>query len=331
MTEADADFWPDAPGDADDEISFEDLLVDDTDLPPDHRSGYIAVVGRPNVGKSTLMNAYLGQRIAITSPKPQTTRDRLLGILTLPEAQLVFNDTPGIHDPHHSFGRYMVEAAVNTIPDADLILWLVDGSAPPHEQDLLVAEAIRAAGSQAVVILAMNKIDLLAPELMSERLAAFEALLDVDLALPISATRGDNRGRLLQAIIDHLPAGPRFFPEEQVTDLQERFIAAELVREAALQALHQEVPHALALRVDEFKRRSEKMTYIAATIFVERNSQKGIVIGRRGAMLKQIGQLARPKIEALVGTKVFLDLRVKVLPNWRKKKEALKRFGYVVD
>jgi len=310
---------------------FEDTpLFDDSALPPNHRSGFIAVVGRPNVGKSTLTNYYLGQKIAIVSPKPQTTRNQLLGILTLDRAQIIFVDTPGIHSPHHKFGQYMVEEAVRAIPDADLILWLADGSESPTPEDRLVLEAIRAQKERPPVILALNKIDLLPRDAVLTRLSEFTALFPADLTIPISATRGDNRDELLDHIIDALPSGPRYFPADQVTDQQTRFIASELIREAALQTLRQEVPHALAVLVEEFKERSDTLIYIAARIFVERDSQKGIVIGKGGQTLKKIGQLARPQIEDLVEAKVFLELRVKVRPKWRKKKEELKRLGYSV-
>jgi GTP-binding protein Era len=329
MNDLASDQFVEWPGEPDDEIEA-GLMFDDASLPPEHRSGFIAVVGRPNVGKSTLMNIYLGQKIAIVSSKAQTTRNRLLGILTLEKAQLIFVDTPGIHDPHHKFGEYMVEVATGTIPDADLILWLVDGSEPPVPEDQLVVDAILSVDARPPVILAMNKIDLLRAKAIQPRLAQFLALLQPDLAMPVSALQGDNRDELFQALIDHLPLGPRFFPEDQITDQQTRFIAAELIREAALKVLHQEVPHALAVLVNEFKRRPNNMIYISANIFIERDSQKGIIIGKGGKTLKKIGQLARPEIEELVETKVFLDLRVKVRPKWRKKKEELERLGYSV-
>ncbi|MFQ5577626.1 MAG: GTPase Era [Anaerolineae bacterium] len=305
-----------------------ELLFDDAALPANHRSGFIAVVGRPNAGKSTLMNAYLGQKIAIVSPKAQTTRNRLLGILTMPEAQLIFVDTPGIHSPHHPFGEYMVKVARQAIPNADLVLWLADGTAPPTPEDRLVVEAILAANEPPPVILALNKIDRLNPQTVHPRLQQFVALLQPQLAVPISALRGDNRAKLLQAMIDRLPPGPRFFPADQITDQQTRFIAAELVREAALKVLRQEVPHALAIVVQQFTRRPNNITYIAANLFVERESQKGIVIGGKGKTLKQIGQLARPQIEDLVQSGVYLDLRVKVRPKWRRKKDGLNELGY---
>ena len=332
--------WPD---------QFEDDELDeapffDDSLPPDHRSGFVAVVGRPNVGKSTLLNHLLGQKIAIVSPKPQTTRNQLLGILTispasqpeLPPAQIIFVDTPGIHEPHHKLGQYLVETALAAIPDADEVVWLVDASEPPTAEDRLVAKALHSSlAGTTPVLLALNKVDLL-PLPSSETSDSGED----DLAQPfldlypaaewlfVSATRGDNQTELLRRIIHHLPLGPRYFPEDQVTDQQTRFIAAEFIREAALSVLRQEVPHALAVWVNEFKRRNEKMTYISADVVIERESQKAIVIGEKGKTLKKIGQIARPQLEDLVGSQVYLELWVKVRPKWRQKEEELRRLGY---
>jgi GTP-binding protein Era len=309
------------------DIELNDMYKEEAELPPDHRSGFVAVVGRPNVGKSTLMNAYLGQKVAIISEKPQTTRNRLLGILTRHDAQVIFVDTPGIHAPLHKLGEFMVETAVRAIPDADVVLFIVDASVPPTGEDVLVAEAIREQGGDLPVVVALNKVDLLSSS-ESFHTDAYLTILQPTAWLPISAVRGDNRDELLETIIGHLPLGPRYYPEDQVTDQQTRFIASELIREAALRRLRHEVPYALAVVVDEFKRRSEDMTYIGATIFVERDSQKGIVIGQGGKTLKDIGRSARTEIEKLVDTRVFLELWVKVRPKWRKKEDELRRLGY---
>jgi GTP-binding protein Era len=314
-------------------------------LPSDHRSGFVAVIGRPNVGKSTLMNQILGQKIAIVSAKPQTTRNQLLGILTLPSdlypdlppAQVVFVDTPGIHLPRHKLGEYLVEAAERAIPDADVLLWLVDAAEPPDDEDRLVAEMIakaqserQQAGEPALpVLLALNKLDLLSPEDQGARLKEpFLDLYPANDSLFLSASRGDNREELLRRLVERLPLGPRYFPEEQVTDQQTRFIAAELIREAALEVLHQEVPHSLAVVVIEFKPRSDEMTYISANLIIERPSQKKIVIGEKGQTLKKIGQMARPQIEELVDSRVYLDLWVKIRPKWRKNENELRWLGY---
>jgi GTP-binding protein Era len=311
------------------DMEAKDRVLVEPELPPEHRAGYVAVLGKPNVGKSTLMNAFLGQKIAIVSEKPQTTRNRLLGILTRDDAQVIFVDTPGIHAPLHKLGEVMVEMAVQAIPDADEALFIVDASGPPSEEDALVADAIHKQGGQSPVVMALNKIDLL-PGLESPYTAAYLDMLQPDAWLPVSATRGDKRDELLDLIIVHLPLGPRYYPEEQITDQQMRFIAAELIREAALTRLRQEVPYMLAVVVDEFKERSQTMTYISATIYVARDSQKGIVIGQGGKTLKDIGKSARPEIERLVGTRVFLDLWVKVWPKWHKKEDELRRLGYAV-
>ena len=311
------------------ENSLEDgLLFDGLGLPPDHRSGFVAVVGRPNVGKSTLMNTCLGQKVAIVSPKAQTTRSQLLGIVTHPEVQVVFVDTPGIHTPHNPFGEYMVRAATKAIPDADIILWLVDGSNPVTKGDHLVAEILSQQRHLAPLIIGLNKIDLLDKPSILKRLTEFSALLESRHIVPISATKGINCGHLLQEIIKLLPLGPRYFSEDQVTDQHLRSIAAEMVREAALKVLQQEIPHAIAVQVVEFKPRSKDLTYIAANILVERDSQKKIVIGKQAQTLKKIGRLARIEIKNLVDTKIYLKLNVKVFAQWRKKKEALAQLGY---
>lgn len=325
------------------EFNADDLLLNEP-TPPGHRSGFVAVVGRPNVGKSTLMNHYLGQKIAIVSPKPQTTRNQLLGILTLPDpdqpelsaacppAQVVFIDTPGMHAPHHKLGEFLLTAAQTALPEADVILWLVDVSRPPGSEEQLVAESIaaaqKAAESPIPVVLALNKIDLLGNGELAGIEQPYLALYPADHWLVVSATRGDNLLPLLQTVVEQLPEGPRYFPPEQVTDQQLRFIAAELIREAALHILRDEVPHALAVVVTEFTARHEELTYISADLILERSAHKQIVIGQKGKTLKQIGQRARPEIEQMVGTRVYLELWVKVRPKWRKNLNQLKWLGY---
>ena len=297
------------------------------ELPPDHRSGYVAVVGEPNVGKSTLMNYYLGQKVAIVSPLPQTTRQRLLGILTRPDAQVIFLDTPGIHRPQTKLGEYMVEVARRAIADADVVLWVVDLSTPPSRAEQEIAGWLAAVPQ---TILALNKMDLVPADEVPIRAEAYHELLHDAEWIPISAARGDGCERLLQAIISRLPLGPRYFPEDQVTDLQERFIAAEMVREQVLHHLREEVPHAVAVMVEEFKERRQGMLYISATIYVERESQKGILIGKGGQMLKTIGAAARAEIEKAFDSQVYLELWVKVRKNWRKDEKELRRLGYVL-
>jgi GTPase len=299
------------------------------ELPADHRSGFVVVVGRPNVGKSTLMNAYLGQKLAIVSSKPQTTRNRLLGILTRPDAQVIFVDTPGIHRPFHKLGEHMVETALGALRDADVALFLVDVSMPPDPEDEMVAQAV-GRSSAGRKILVMNKADLVSPAEIDKHRQAYLRLAVVDEEIVISATRGNNREELLRRIVETLPFGPRYFPEEQVTDQEERFLASEFIREQVLRRTHQEVPHAVAVVVHEFKERRPDLTYIGATILVERDSQKGILIGESGRMLKLIGSGARAQIEDMVGHKVFLELWVKVRKQWRSDEAELRRLGLVM-
>jgi GTP-binding protein Era len=301
-----------------------------TDSPPaaPHRSGFVVVVGRPNVGKSTLMNAYLAQKIAITSSKPQTTRHTQLGILSRPEAQVIFVDTPGIHEPRNPLGQYMVDSATRALADADAILFIVDVSAPPGPSDERLAGLIAGRAEPAPAVLALNKSDQLKPADILPHTEAYRALAPQAEWMLTSATRGDNLDQLLDLLIAALPAGPSLYPEDEVTQTQVRDLAAEFVREAALNALAEEVPHGIAVEVEEFRERGDKGAYIAATVFVERDSHKGIVIGRGGGMLKQIGSAARQEIERLLGYPVFLELHVKVRPNWRKSETEVQRLGY---
>jgi GTP-binding protein Era len=291
--------------------------------------GFVAVLGKPNVGKSTLVNALLQQKIAAVSPRPQTTQRRQLGILTTPAAQVIFIDTPGVHNPKHKLGQFMNQTAQQTLTDADVILWLVDASQPPDEEDRLLAEWIVAKNRVRATLLILNKIDLLTPDTLSRRTAECQALLPEAVLLPISAAGGQGCHALLETLLARLPEGEPFYPEDQITDLFEREIAADLIREACLLHLHDEVPHGIAIRIDDYKDRGDDTAYIAATLFVERDSHKGIVIGQKGSMIKLLGATARKEIEALTERKVFLELRVKVEKDWRDDDAALQRFGFI--
>ncbi|MFZ1268227.1 GTPase Era [Candidatus Amarolinea dominans] len=304
---------------------------DHSSAAPEHRAGFVAIIGRPNVGKSTLLNAILGQKIAITAPKPQTTRSRLLGILTLAEAQIVFVDTPGIHRPRHKLGEYMVQQAVMALPDADVILWIVDIAEPPFAEDEQIALLLAQKAAGRPVVIGCNKVDLVNASTLAERQAVFSALVAPTALVTLAAARGQGIDDLIAVLRPLLPLSPPYYPADQVTDVQERFIAAELVREAVIHHLREEVPHAVAVVVDEFKTRGPEMTYIAATVYVERESQKGIVLGLGGRMLKQIGQQARVGIEEMLETKVYLELWVKVVPHWRRDLTYLRRFGYAAE
>jgi GTP-binding protein Era len=297
-------------------------------FPSDYKSGFVAVMGRPNVGKSTLVNQLLGTKIAATSPWPQTTRKTQMGILTLEHAQIVFVDTPGFHNPIHKLGEKMNQEALKVLEESDIILFLVDVSQRPHEEDQLLAGPLLSMRRSVPVIIALNKSDLESNDLNEKHSALYQGLVPQSEMIMISSTLGDNLDQLVNKLITLLPEGPPFFPEDQLTDLYEREIAADLIRESVLFNLRAEVPHSIAVRIDEFKDRDESTTYIAATLFVERDSQKGIVIGQGGEKLKKIGIDARLKIEELLGRKVYLRLRVKVRKNWRNDEAALKLFGY---
>ena len=293
-----------------------------------YKSGFVAVVGQPNVGKSTLINALIGQKIAAVSPRPQTTRKQQLGILSLVDAQIIFTDTPGLHQARHKLGALMNEQAAAALENTDAVLFVVDAQSAPNDNDHNLAALIKTLKNPPPIILALNKIDLLDDEAITQSQLTYQELLPTALALPISAARSLNLGQLLEALLNHIPVSPPFYPEEQVTDLYERDIAADLIREATLRILKDEIPHGIAVRVDEYTERDDHGAYIEATLFVERDSQKGIVIGKAGAMLKQIGTTARQEIERMSGRKVFLRLRVKVRKNWRNDENFLRQFDF---
>lgn len=297
------------------------------ETPEGHRSGFVALVGRPNVGKSTLMNAFMRQKIAAVTHRPQTTRTRQRGIITEPEYQMIFIDTPGIiRDPRHELDEYMVQTALETLDDADVVLWLVDLTERPGAADREIAA--RLAEGDRRVILGLNKIDAVSPAEALPRTEAYVSLLRSAEWLHLSALTGDGVGELLEKLVAALPEGPRYYPADQITDIYERNIAAELIREQIMLQLRDEVPYGTAVRVRDFKERANGTTYVSADIFVERDSHKSIVIGAGGAQLKAIGAAAREQIEQLVGGKVFLELWVKVEKDWRRNPHLLRQFGY---
>lgn len=290
------------------------------------KSGFIALAGRTNVGKSTLMNRILGKKVAIVSDKPQTTRNKILGVLTREDAQLVFLDTPGIHKPRHKLGERLVKVAQGAFKEVDAILFLVEALEPPGPGDRYVAEQL--AGLSTPVILVLNKIDLIKRDDLLPAIEAYNAIGKFAEVVPVSALTGENTGRLVEVAAGCLPPGPRYYPDEMITDRPESFIMSELIREKVLLLTSQEVPHSVAVMVEELVERPNDVLAVRAVIYTEKESQKGILIGKGGQTLKKIGQLAREEMEALFGTKVFLELWVKVKSDWRKKEAYLKNFGY---
>lgn len=291
-----------------------------------YKSGFVSLTGRPNVGKSTLMNQILGQKVAIMSDKPQTTRNKIQGIYTTDEGQIVFLDTPGIHKPRHKLGRYMVQAAVNTLNEVDLILFLTDVSQPLGGGDRFILEKLREVSSPTFLVL--NKIDLLHPDDLLPIIDEYRQLHDFAEVVPVSALHGNNTETLIRLIFQYLPEGPQYYDPDQVTDHPEQFIVAELIREKVLQLTREEVPHSIAVEVEEMRQTEGGAVYIRAVIYTERKSQKGILIGKGGSMLKEIGRLARLDIEALLGSRSYLDLWVKVREGWRNEERMLGYLGY---
>ncbi|HYF93702.1 MAG TPA: GTPase Era [Symbiobacteriaceae bacterium] len=306
-------------------------------------SGFCSIVGRPNVGKSTLLNAFIERKLAIMSDKPQTTRNRILGVYNREGAQVVFLDTPGIHKPHHRLGEYMNKVAVSTIPEVDVVLFIVDGSYhEPGDGDKYVAEAIARTGQPAILV--CNKMDKVQREDWYKVMDNYKALsepanrtenpppearviewLDV---VPISALNNKNVDKLLDLIVGRMEDGPQYYPDEMVTDQPEKFVIAEFIREKILELTREEIPHSVAVEIEQMERRQSGLVYVAAAIYVERDSQKGIIIGAKGALLKQIGARARVDIEELLGSKIYLELFVKVKEDWRNRQGVLRDLGY---
>lgn len=290
------------------------------------RSGFITIIGRPNAGKSTLLNHLIGEKIAITSDKPQTTRNRITGILSGAEWQMVFVDTPGIHKPHDKLGDNMVRLAMNTLDEVDVIYYLVDATVPFGGGDAYLLEKLSKV--KTPVFLLLNKIDRLEKLQVLPLIDFYRAKLEWREIIPVSALKGDNVQALVQATLPFLTEGPRYYPEDATSDQPERVLMAELIREKVLQMTRDELPHSVAVNVETVERRTEDLVYIGATIYVERDSQKSIIIGKKGEMLKNIGSRARMDIEKLMGNKVFLELWVKAKADWRNKDNFLREMGY---
>ncbi len=290
------------------------------------KSGFVGIIGRPNVGKSTMLNEILGQKVAIMSDKAQTTRNKIHGVYTDEKMQIVFLDTPGVHKPQHKLGEYMSKAALSVVGDVDVILYLVDATAEIGGGEEYITK--RLAGAACPIFLVVNKIDLLTPQQLLPVLDRYGKLLPFAEVIPVSAKTGDNLERLLTVLAKYLEPGPQYYPTDMVTDQPEQKIMAEIIREKVLLNTSQEVPHAVAVEPIQVEKRRGDLLYIGANIYVERDSQKAIIIGKNGAMLKKIGSEARPEIERLFGNRVFLELWVKVKKDWRNKEAEMRSLGY---
>ncbi len=290
------------------------------------KSGFVAVVGRPNVGKSTLINALIDDKIVIVSDKAQTTRNRIICVYTDETKQVVFMDTPGIHKPKHKLGEYMVDAAIESLKEVEAVLFVVAGNEKRGSGDNFIIEQLGRV--KVPVFLLINKIDTLSKEDLMKVIVSYQDAYDFAGIIPISAKEKDNLDEVLTVLDENLPEGPQYFPDDMITDQPERLIISDIVREKILLATRDEIPHAIAVDVDEMKTREDGTTYVRATIYCERDSQKGIIIGRRGALLKELGAAARADIQRLLATKVYLDLWVKVKKDWRNKSGMLSELGY---
>lgn len=290
------------------------------------KSGFVAIVGRPNVGKSTFMNYVLGQKIAIMSDKAQTTRNKIQGVYTKDDAQIVFLDTPGIHKPKHELGEFMVKSAYSALKEVDAVLFMVNVSEKRGPGDDFIIEKLK--GIKTPIFLVLNKIDLVTPEVLLERVESYKDALDFPGVFPISVLQGNNVNELMEGLINALPEGPQYYPADQITDHPEYFVVSELIREKILQLTQEEIPHSVAVTVDKMQKDEFDKVHVYANIIVERKSQKGIIIGKGGRLLKEIGTRARRDIQQLLGNKVYLELWVKVEKDWRKRKSNLQEYGY---
>jgi GTPase len=293
------------------------------------KSGFIAIIGRPNVGKSTFMNQAIGQKIAIMSDKPQTTRNKIQGVLTQPDAQMIFIDTPGIHKPKHRLGEFMVRTAENTLNEVDVILFMINAKEGYGKGDQYIIDLLQKVNRPVYLII--NKIDLIHPDELLPLIEQYKDKYDFAEIIPISALHGNNVTHMLEVIKQQLEEGPKYYPDDQITDHPERFIISELIREKVLHFTREEVPHSIAVVIENVDQNGNNKLLIQATIVTERKTQKGILIGKQGSMLKKIGKAARKDIEALLGTKIYLELWVKVKKDWRNKQSQLHEFGFRSD
>lgn len=295
------------------------------------KSGFVAIIGRPNVGKSTLMNQIVGQKIAIMSEKPQTTRNKIRAVYTSEEGQIIFLDTPGVHKPKSKLGDVMNRMVESALKEVDLILFLIDASEKRGPGDEFIIEKLKKV--RTPVYLVINKIDKVSPEDLLPLIDEYRSLYDFAQIVPVSALQGNNVNRLMEQILQELPEGPMYYPPDMVTDHPERFVVAELIREKILQLTREEVPHSIAVVIDQMKQRENnpQIVDIYATIYTERDSQKGILIGHKGSLLKEIGKRAREDIERLLGSRVYLNLWIKVKKDWRNQENYIRNFGFYVE
>ncbi|HDE0409017.1 TPA: GTPase Era [Staphylococcus aureus] len=295
----------------------------------EHKSGFVSIIGRPNVGKSTFVNRVIGHKIAIMSDKAQTTRNKIQGVMTRDDAQIIFIDTPGIHKPKHKLGDYMMTVAKNTLSEIDAIMFMVNANEEIGRGDEYIIEMLK--NVKTPVFLVLNKIDLVYPDELMPKIEEYQSYMDFTEIVPISALEGLNVDHFIDVLKTYLPEGPKYYPDDQISDHPEQFVVGEIIREKILHLTSEEIPHAIGVNVDRMVKESEDRVHIEATIYVERDSQKGIVIGKGGKKLKEVGKRARRDIEMLLGSKVYLELWVKVQRDWRNKVNFIRQIGYVED
>lgn len=295
----------------------------------EHKSGFVSIIGRPNVGKSTFMNRVIGHKIAIMSDKAQTTRNKIQGVMTRNDAQIIFLDTPGIHKPKHKLGDYMMRVAKNTLSEIDAIMFMVNVNEEIGRGDEYIMEMLK--NVKTPVFLVLNKIDLVHPDALMPRIEQYQKYMNFTEIVPISALEGLNVDHFIDVLKTYLPEGPKYYPDDQISDHPEQFVVSEIIREKILHLTSEEIPHAIGVNVDRMIKENDERVRVEATIFVERDSQKGIVIGKGGKKLKEVGKRARHDIEMLLGSKVYLELWVKVQKDWRNKVNFIRQMGYIED